>query len=101
MAFSESLTKAIFRVTVPLARLSSVTSTRVPAFSPSAEAMPEDVVATGGGAAAGVEAAAGAGADDVVTADDVVAGAGAAVSEEGTGCFFAHERTNRTDSRRT
>src|SRR5258706_10052405 len=71
--------KAIFRVPVPpLPRFSSATSTRVPAFSPFAEAMPEEVVAAAG-AAAGVDA--GTGADEVVATDDVVAGEGAAVFE--------------------
>src|SRR4051794_7764293 len=105
MAFSESLTNAIFRVTVPLARLSSVTSTRVPAFSPSAEATPEEVVAAAGGVAAGA-ADSGTRAEEVVAvggvaaADDVVSGAGATVSEA-VGSFFAHETITRTDSSRT
>src|SRR5258705_1558877 len=104
MALSESLTKAILSVSVPpLPRFSSATSTRVPGFSPSAEAMPAEVVATPAGAAAEVVAT-GAGADgaeDVVAADDVVTGAGAAVSEAAVDSFFAHETTTRTDSRRT
>jgi hypothetical protein len=62
--------------------------------------MPEDVVATAAGAAAEVVAT-GAGAEDVVAADDVVTGAGAAVFEAAVDSFFAHERTTRTDSRRT
>src|SRR5438270_7603141 len=103
MALSESLTKAILSVTVPpLPRFSSATSTLVPGFSPSAEAMPEEVVAAAGGAAAGaVEAVvAGAGADDVVAADDVVSGAGAAACVVVVASFFAHDRTTISDSRR-
>src|SRR6476619_6399214 len=100
MALSESLTKAIFRVTVPpLPRFNSITSTRVPAFSPSAEAMPEDVVAAAGGAAGGVDDVAEA--DEVVTADEVVSGAGAAACVVVVASFFAQDRTAATESRRT
>src|SRR4051794_18927108 len=106
MAFSESLTNAIFRVTVPLARLSSVTSTRVPAFSPSAEAMPEEVVAAAGGVAAG-DVDSGTRAEEVVAvggvaaADDVVAGAGAAACVVVGASFFAQDSTTTIESRRT
>src|SRR3954453_11375269 len=100
MAFSESFTNAIFSVTVPpLPRLSSDTSTRVPGCSPSAEAMPEEVVAAAGGVAAGAVDS-GTRAEDVVAvggvaaADDVVSGAGAAGSVVCGDSLFAAPNKN-------
>src|SRR5438034_5345057 len=83
MVLSESLTIANLRLTVPpLARLSSVTSARMPAVSPSAAAM---AAAAAGGAAAGASGAVVTGAGAVPTDTDPVAARGAGEAGDAAG----------------